>query len=164
MFKQVSVMNGQQFGNIPASRFEGNPAEAVYPQHDIKGQIEALSQKIERVIEVNVMLQQKITKLGEAIAELAGEIRQNKDEMQMPEPMEGVPTPHGIPPAPIFEFDEEKETAEAPRQASDAVHQMRLLTEQNVELITAIRDIKEKIGKESSRDKLTKALHRAGAV
>ena len=163
MFKQVSVMNGQQFGNIPASRFGNAPNEAMYPQHDMGRQIEVLSQKIERVIEINIMLQQKITKLGEAIAELASEIRQKREEIQLPEPMEGVPGPHGIPPAPVFDFVEEKEETK-PHAAGDVVQQMKLLTDQNMELIGAIRDIKEKMGKESSKEKIAKALHRAGAL
>jgi len=41
---------------------------------------------------------------------------------------------------------------------------MKLLTDQNMELIGAIRDIKEKMGKESSKEKIAKALHRAGAL
>jgi len=158
-------MNGQQFGNIPASRFGGNPAEAMHPQYDIRGQIEQLSQKIEKVIEVNIMLQQKITKLGEAIAELAGEIKSKNEEINLPEPMEGVPSPHGIPPAPIFEFEEATEEKHEKSHASgDAVKQMMRLTEQNMELINAINDIKGKLGKESSKDKIAKALQRSGAI
>jgi hypothetical protein len=157
-------MNGQQFGNIPASRFGGNPAEAMHPQYDVRGQIEQLSQKIEKVIEVNITLQQKITKLGEAIAELANEIKSKKEEINLPEQMEGMPSPHGIPPAPVFEFEETEEKNERSNAPGDAVRQMKLLTEQNMQLIGAINDIKEKMGRESSKEKIAKALQRSGAI
>ncbi|MDD5182242.1 MAG: hypothetical protein PHC66_03670 [Candidatus Nanoarchaeia archaeon] len=158
-------MDGQQFGNIPASRFGNAANEAMYPQHDIKAQIEGLSQKIEKVIEINIMLQQKITKLGEAITELAGELHSRKEEISLPEPMEGVPSPHGIPPAPVFEFEESEErAAEKPHAAGDVVKQMQLLTDQNMALIDEIRSVKEKIGKESGKEKIARALHRAGAL
>lgn len=165
MFKQVSVMNGQQSGNVPASRFGGNPSGATYPQHDINAQIEQLSQKIEKVIEVNITLQQKIVQLSEAISGIAREMHAKNEEISLPEPMEGVPSPHGIPPAPVFNFDEEKEEREEKHSSStDAVRQMKLLAEQNMELIGAIREIKNKMGKESNREKFEKALHKAGAI
>lgn len=165
-------MNNQQFGNVPVSRF-GSVADELEEinktnfgsRYDMKDQLQDISEKVEKTIEVNIQLQQKITKLGQAIAELAKEIRAGK--IQEPEHQEeqkpGMPA--GVPPPPMLDFEEEEETEKISSENSrNMVKQLKLLTDQNMELVNSLKNIDEKLNKGSSKDRIEKALRKAGAI
>lgn len=163
------MMNNPQFGNVPASRF-GNLAEEIEDisktkfgsHYDMKDQIEDISEKVEKMIEVNVQLQQNIIKLGEAIAELARDIKQGNVQAPVVQQAPVSNTPRGIPPPPNLSFEEESE----PEQPSNTkfVDQLKMLTDQNMELLNELKSIDQKLDKGSGKDKIEKALRKAGAI
>ena len=166
------MMNNQQFGNVPASRFK-NLAEEIEDisktkfgsHYDMKDHLEDISEKVEKVIEVNVQLQQKITKLGEAIAELANEIRESKGEIAEPVQAPASSMPRGIPPPPSLSFEEEdEEPMPEPGSGGRLVEQLKVLTDQNMELLKSLKNIDERLDKGSSKDRIAKALKKAGAI
>ena len=142
-------MNNQEINKIPASGFKNLADEIdeisktkLGSHYDTQNYLEDISEKVEKVIEVNVQLQQKITKLGESITELAREIKSGKTKIP-----EGVQEnhqkqimPQGVPPVPKLTFSEEKKP-EKETTGKNFIEQLKILTGQNMEVINSLKKI-----------------------
>lgn len=160
------------FGNVPASNLgvadeiENLSKTKLGSHYDINDKLEDISDKVEKAIEVNIELQDKITRLGQAIAVLGSEIKQlasagKLEPQSMPKRKNDIRLP-AIPPSPLDLGEFEKGI---PQQATNQLAgQIKLLAEQNIELVNALKSIDTKLSKGDTNERIRKALERTGVM
>lgn len=175
-------MDGTGFQKVPASNLgvaeeiEKLSRTKLGSHYDIHDQLADISEKVEKAIQVNIQLQERITRLGEAIAELASDVKQMAEgreqvpeEPAIEEPIQeetelGLPA---LPPSPFEtggDIEEEIPEEEPERGPSRLAEEIKGLTEQNIELVKTLRAIDAKLDKSDVSDRIRKALEKTGVA
>jgi hypothetical protein len=176
-----NVDNEFNFKNVPASNLSvareiENMSHTKFGSHyDINSQLADISMKVEKSVEVNIQLQEKITQLGMLVSELAMDVKRISESLEQAEgravalePREpiGEETELGLPAVPALpsmDFGEEEQAAAPRERATGLTDEIRKLTEENIELVRTLKGIDAKLGKTGRFDRIKKALESAGA-
>jgi len=134
--------------------------------YDINDELRDISLKVEKSVQVNIQLQEKITELGEAIANLARDVKSIAEASGVPtEPQERMPAmskeEFELPPVPEMpKLEEMPELEERPSNSGKMASQLGELTKQNLELVKTLKEINQKLEQGSTKERLRKALER----
>jgi len=145
-----------------------------------------VSSKLDKVIKINIQLQEKIASLSEGVTVLAKSVKEFTNMFEKARPLDSPitedeelenkeesvgPDLPAVSEMPDFEIDDELEDEEdiepepkqpLKRKTADFSKDLKALLKENRELISTLKDVKNHLKKRDTRNEIRKAIERSG--